>query len=241
MRKRYYNRVLLICVMVIGISTLAGCTEIDNKGIPEEQIVEYCVNAVINHDKNYIIKLQDREPEQETTTAWISDNPSDDTVTNETSGGENQADSNEETTAVVDSSVSMSKAMNISGVNFDYASYICTDMYPEGTDGFSMVAGKDKTLLVIKFNVTNVSSAPISLNIPELEYRFRCDINSDKRVNAQTTLLPNALNTWNDTLDAGQTKEMVLIYQIADDLSNNIKNISLSVATKNENYKVIIQ
>ncbi len=236
MKRKFLHPTALICVLLFTVALLTGCSELDYGGVDRDLVIEYCVNAVINHDRNYIIKLQDREPEEETTTVWISDDPEE--PTSGANGGDGSGTSPNGGSS--SSSVTMSEAMSVSGYTFESSGYSVADVYPEGNEGFSMVAVNGQALLILKFNVTNVSGEE-NLDFSDLGYRYRCTVNSGTRVNVQKTALINALNTWDGSLGKGEKKEMVLVFQVSEEISNNINNISLSIIKDGKSSTVTIK
>lgn len=231
MKKRMKSFAFIMAVSVLPLMYMSGCSSINYGNTKEEEVVEYAVNAVLNHDKNYIVKLADRAPEPETTTVWISDKET--TVDNSGSqngniGNVNSSGGNSERPQTV--TVSANEGFGLSGFTVAEAGYELTDRYPYENDGFSMVALNKNKLLVLKFNVTNTSGSTSSLDMLSKNLSYRCLINNSKGINVQVTALLNALNTYNGTFEAGETKEMVLVFQISDEISANINNISLYIA-----------
>lgn len=232
MKKKIKGFAFIMAASVLPLMYMSGCSSISYGNTKEEEVVEYAVNAVLNHDKNYIVKLADRAPEPETTTVWISDNEAQNAAGSESqegnAGNNNSSGGNSEKPQTV--TVSANEGFGLSGFTVTEAGYELSDRYPDGNDGFSMVALKNNKLLVLKFNVTNNSGSAASLDMLGKNLSYRCLINNSKGVNVQVTALLNALNTYNGTFEAGETKEMVLVFQISDEISANINNISLYIA-----------
>lgn len=236
MRKRIFYKVALTAFCIGSLLCSSGCQSIDLDKEDEEQVVEYAANVVINHDKNYIVKMPHREKEEETTREWITG----DVVINTTQGSDEQGSSSsggsseEETTKGQSNTkpgtvVSVNDAFGFSGFTVESAGYTVTDKYPEGNEGFSMVATKGYDLLVLKFNVKNNSSETKSLDVLGMNYSYRCIVNNQARLNAQITALLNGLNTWEGNIEAGQSKELVLVFQVSEDISSGINSIDVSV------------
>lgn len=234
MRKKIRNCAFVMSAVLLPLVYISGCNKITYDNVEEERVIEYAVNVVLNHDRNYIIKLADREtePETETTTVWISDNgePNGNNGNSDNSNGRPQPNK-----------VSANEAFELSGFTITEAGYEVKDRYPEGNEGFSMVALDKNKLLVIKFNVTNNSGSQAALDMLGKNLSYRCLINESKGVNVQVTALLNALNTYNGTFEAGETREMVLVFQISDEISANINNISLYVAKDSKTGVIAIK
>lgn len=214
-----------IGVLLFIIIVSAGCAKIDIPPEDESKIIEYGVNAVINHDKNYIVKMAEVETQEEVeTTTWWSDDGTSNKETSENISGIGE-------TTVSDIKYSMNQLMNISGFDFEYTGYLVTNTYPESGSqlGFNMMALSGYDLMIVKFNVTNTLKEPSDLDIIDLGYTYKGIINKESKVNAQVTALLNGLNTWEGQFDAQETKELVLVFQIHEDISGSIAVIDLEI------------
>lgn len=238
-KKRKMVRIapLLIFTAALGMT---GCSSTELGDEEEEAIIEYAVNAVINHDKNYIIKLADRPTEEESTTVWITGNPDGET-NNKGEAGDGDGSGEEQTTRPQNATVSANEAFNLKGFTVKADGYETVDKYPDNNEGFSMVAIQKSDLLVLKFKITNDSQSRKNLNMLDMDYGYRCAVNEKVRVNAQVTALLNGLNTWNGTFEAGETKEMVLIFQISEEVSANINKISLYITKDSGSSAIAIK
>lgn len=238
MKKNIRNLAFMILASLMPLIYIAGCKKVSYDKADEDKIIEYAVNAVLNHDRNYIVKMPERktEPETEPTTVWISD---------DNQGGSNgetpNGNSGNSTGKPQPAVVSANEGFGLSGFTVTEAGYEVADRYPAGNDGFSMVALNKNKLLVLKFNVTNNSNAQAALDMMGKNLSYRCLINNNTGVNVQVTALLNGLNTYNGTFEAGESKEMVLVFQINEEVSANINNISLYVAKDSKTSVIAIK
>ena len=104
-----------------------------------------------------------------------------------------------------------------------------------------MVALNKNKLIVLKFVVTNNSGSQAALDMMGKNLSYRCLINEKTGVNVQVTALLNGLNTYNGTFEAGESKEMVLVFQVNEEVSANINNISLYVAKDSKTSVIAIK
>ena len=222
MKKKY-----LIFTMIFLLLFITGCQKISIPEGKESQIIEYAVNSVKKHDKNYIIKLP--EIETETTieeTTWYSGNGNEPTSTQgETTTGNNTVNNN----------YTVNEILPMSGFDISYKDYAVSNNYPEDTGdlGFNMISVKGYDLLILKFNVTNNSGVDNVFNTLDLKYSYKAVVNNSTKLNAQATALLDALNTYNSVIKKGEVKEMVLVFQIKEDISSTIARIDLSVTANN--------
>lgn len=229
MRKKICS-IGLLAVCLLSALSFTGCVDIKMDEEQEALVVEYAVNAVINHDKNYIIKMADRKPEPETTTGWVSEGDKQETETSgDTSNQSGQSGQNSGVNGSTGNTVSVNQAFSFGGFNVESTGYEIVDKYPGNNAGFSMIATKGFDLLVVKFKVTNTAAAEQVLDVVGMDYSYRCNVNGDTKVNAQVTALLNAMNTWNKPIGAGASEEMILVFQVKEEISDNVQNITLSV------------
>lgn len=234
MKKNIRNFAFVMAATLLPLVYVSGCNKVSYENADEDEVIEYAVNAVLKHDRNYIVKLADRALEPETTTVWVDDDGQGNSDNNQTGNG-NTTEKPQPVT------VSANEAFELSGFTVTENGYELTDRYPAGNDGFSMIALSKNKLLVLKFNVTNNSGSAAALDMMNRNLSYRCLINDNKGVNVQVTALLNALNTYNGTFEAGETKEMVLVFQISDEISANINNISLYVAKDSKTSVIAIK
>lgn len=238
MKKNIKNLAFIMAASLLPLVYISGCNKLSYDKADEDKIIEYAVNAVLNHDRNYIVKLAEREtePATEPTTVWISDDNKEDN-----NGGASNGNSGNSTGKPQPNIVSANEGFGLSGFTVTEAGYEVADRYPEGNDGFSMVALNKNKLLVLKFVVTNNSGSQAALDMMGKNLSYRCLINEKTGVNVQVTALLNGLNTYKGTFEAGESKEMVLVFQVNEEVSANINNISLYVAKDSKTSVIAIK
>ncbi|NLL92729.1 MAG: hypothetical protein GX225_01085 [Clostridiales bacterium] len=218
---------VLICFCVISMMVFAtACSSVELTSEEEGLYVDYAVNAVINHDKNYILKLKDVEIESETQTTWNSEGNSQSTTT---SGNPSGNDPEETTAFPVETDIN--SVISISGIDISYSGYEIVKSYPkENNMAFIMKAVDGSNLVILKFNVTNTSSSDINLDFNKMDIKFKGIFNGQVKSNAQTTFLSNALNTYSGTVPAGSATELVLVYEIKESSLSSVSTIKLDIA-----------
>lgn len=241
MKKNIKNLAFIMAASLLPLVYISGCNKLSYDKADEDKIIEYAVNAVLNHDRNYIVKLAEREtePATEPTTVWIGDDDKEDNNGGASNG--NSGNSGNSTGKPQPNIVSANEGFGLSGFTVTEAGYEVADRYPEGNDGFSMVALNKNKLLVLKFVVTNNSGSQAALDMMGKNLSYRCLINEKTGVNVQVTALLNGLNTYKGTFEAGESKEMVLVFQVNEEVSANINNISLYVAKDSKTSVIAIK
>ena len=86
--------------------------------------------------------------------------------------------------------------------------------------------------MVVKFNIRNVSADKAYVDLATVNPKFRALINDSVKVNASKVPLDDVLNFFEGTIEAGDVKQVVLIYEIPEDTSIETLDLSLSAFGK---------
>ena len=108
------------------------------------------------------------------------------------------------------------------GVSITYEDYMVADSYPEDgveDDYFALDASMGKKLLVLRFHLTNGSEQEETIDLLNTNSRYIITVNDSIRANALTTMLPNDMSTYAETLEPGQTQELVLLLEVNEDVA----------------------
>ncbi len=234
---------LLIGLSLIMALSATGCVQrVELEGEDEAKVIQYMVYAALEHDKNYLVNLEQgattsqMEPdtdEQETTTAPTEDETDDNSGTN--TGTDNEG------TTVTTSTIG--DALAIDGVAITYTGYSVCDSYPAEGDALAFVikAVEGKNLVVLNFDMKNTTGSDIAVDIASMEVYFRGIFSNTTKTNAMVTLLTDALNTYKGTLKAGETVKTVLIFEMSEKATLDISSITVDVKSGDETKSVKIK
>lgn len=227
----------LVLVMAISVT---GCVKFET---PErsELYVEYAANAVLKHDKNYIDRMQVVEvmAQEEMTTSKQQTTVSNQETQNGGSASNGQDDNSNQPIAAL----SMEQILGLQGITITPVGCETVNSYPDnGSElGMSMIAVKGYQLMIMKFQVTNVSGSDQNVDIRGKNAVYKGIIDDKVRLNVQVTALLDALNTWNGALAAGETKELVLVFQIHEADAENIGSVKLNVTCQDKQGEIIVK
>ncbi len=222
----------LIFMVVISAFCLSGCKRIELDDETEDAYVEYAVNAVINHDKNNMLKMERVYMEKEEETVWVSD---EDIVDNKVNS---EADVSEQV-----SYVSFEEALGTDALSVKVNGIKECSMYPENTGeelGFAMTATAGSRLVVLELDITNISQNAVTLDTTN-GYSFKGMFNGIVRTNALLTVFDYALNNNSHTFTVGETKRMVLIYELNQERIPEITKFALAVTRNDVTYNVSVK
>lgn len=129
----------------------------------------------------------------------------------------------------------MSVAAGTNAFSIIYDGYEITDSYPDsGDDIFMAMDARDgKLLLVTKYKVTNISGQTENFDMFSKQAKFRLSLNGE-RYKSQYTLLLDDLSMYKGDIDAGETIDTVLIFEIPETAASNINDMVLSITVDNE-------
>ena len=129
----------------------------------------------------------------------------------------------------------MSQATGTDAFSIVYDGYEITDSYPNSGDDMLMAmdATSGKLLMVTKYKVTNISGQTENFDMFSKQGKFRLDLNGE-RYKSQYTLLLDDLSMYKGDLDAGETIEGVLIFEIPESAASNINDMILSITVDGE-------
>lgn len=126
------------------------------------------------------------------------------------------------------------------GMSVQYGGYQICDSYPQsGTeDFFALDAAEDKKLLVLSFQIENTADSEQSVDLFAKSATYKVTINGSYIRSALTTILLNDISTYKDTLPAHSSKEVVLLVEIDESLSNDITSIVMNLKNESKSYTI---
>ena len=239
------RKILAISIIYI-LLTMVGCVEaIDLDENQQDMLVGYAVYSVLEHDKNYMVGLNEIEMigEGETSEPGEVEIPSSGDAEKPTTDKENPTVD----TPIVDNpttvTTTMERALGLSGVTVTYTGVVVGDVFPEveGEPVFALKAFTGNKLVVLKFDVTNSTDSDISLDMAAKDFKIKGVFNKSIKTIAQVTLLPEALNTFKETIPAGKTVQTVLVFEMTEANANNLTSIVLEIKSSNGTNSVNIK
>lgn len=233
--KKHVCRVMGILLASVMLS---GCN-VDIPDLTEEEsalITEYATNLIVKHselsDRNLLSNTelqigiqQEAEARElkikadEIADAYLSK----DIAKLEGMDSESADDeSNSSSQSVAAPSYTISEFFEQNDFWVEYSSYELCDSYPEEeSDNFFMAmdATPGHQLCVVKFQVQNISTFDQEFDMFSWKGRFTLLTGDGEKLSAQSTMLLNDLSSYKGTIAANAAEEMVLIFEVKDDIS----------------------
>lgn len=239
------KKLLLAALAVVMVGT-TGCVEaIELDEEQEDKFVQYSVFSVLEHDKNYLVNLEQIEEPEYVEIPEVPTDPSTEesteTPTDDNSGV--QSGDNGEGSSGTVSVENLAEAMEIEGASLTYKGMKVCDSFPEsdGTPVFVIKAVQGKKLVVLNFDMTNTTGADISIDVSSKNISVKGIFNNAIKTNALLTLLPEALNTYAGTIPVGGTVNAVLVFEMSDGYVNNLSEITIDVKSNDGSKSIKVQ
>lgn len=239
----------LIGIIIIITLGLTGCasksvslTEKEN-----DMIAEYIAGKLLQYDKEYdkaLVYNQDiageetigQEPIEtgtNTPVPTVSTTPTTPTVSTAPEEDPNNVSATVAPTYVELSQVFNKKEFNITYSKFDYYSSYPKDSKPTY---FTFEASKDNQLIIVEFDITNLTDKSDTLNLIKSNIKYQIIVNEENTYSSLLTVLENDISYLNMKLDANETEKAVLAFEVPK--NSVINNLSL-LASKDDNTAMI--
>lgn len=238
MKKKY----LLIACTALFLPLCACFNAIPELSEEDEiKVVRYMADAVLAHDKNYQARLLDEEEKQKALeeeafkAAQLKKIEEEEVKLKEEKAKNNTPDN--VSTSIATKSYSpdeINDYLGIEGVEFEFAGEEVVNKYPQNDTsiGFAFTASDQNKLMIVKFNIKNVSTDKAYVDLATVNPKFKATINDSVKVNASKVPLDDVLNFYEGNIDAGGVNQVVLIYEIPEDTSIETLDLSLSAFGK---------
>ena len=221
----------LLCAMMLSMTACGN--EIPDLTEEESQRVgEYAAVTLLKYDANNRSRLVDPEM----VIAKLEKEAAKEASQEEEKAEETMPTAQEEITASMEDFFGLPE-----GVSITYEDYMVADSYPEDgveDDYFALDASMGKKLLVLRFHLTNGSEQEETIDLLNTNSRYIITVNDSIRANALTTMLPNDMSTYAETLEPGQTQELVLLLEVNEDVAGAVQTIALRLKNASNEYTI---
>lgn len=236
-------------VLLCGIGTLiflTGCGGTMPELTEEENdiITEYAVGLLLKYDKyskSHLVDLSAYEEEQDS----ISDEPETDPMLEEPAQEESNetADTGTEVVDVSEKASTIEEFYGIEGFTFQYTGCELKQEYPDmpaGTDVyFAMQATPGAQLLILKFQVNNLSGSDRELDMLNYGIKARVAVNGEASENTLSTMLLNDIHTYKGVLSTDGSTELVAVMEVPE--GTYVESLSLILRNDSDSTELALQ
>lgn len=243
----------------VGIGMIAflltGCAgDVNLNDADSMRVAQYAADLMLKYDKNYNERLLTAEEtekakeklrlaaEKEAELQKLLDAKAN-AEKNQSSQekGSEIADEESEETAEQVVAYNIDDALHIQGFQISRAGYEVLDEYNDATEETSMSvdvqASAGKKLLVTKYKITNISDTSLECDFFSRDISGSVVVNGSVTADSLVTMLLNDLGTYKTEIEAGSSKEAVLIFEIPDSASS-VQQLELTLHVGNENFVI---
>ncbi len=247
MKKRLFScTILILSLFLVGCAKVIDLTDEESK-----MIAEYAGGLLLKYDRNIDSKYEEGLFEAEvnalnsTEEVIIEVSPESTATETEasTEAGKNNtenviteepADAEEVSGIVSDvaTDFNIAEFLGENNINIKYSYYMLLDSYPAyGKDGvyIEIEAQSGYKLLVLKFELENKTNDNQYIDLYSKDASYSIIINDSKRAKQMLTILLDDMYTYQNTIEASSREEIVLIYQVSTELTDNIDDLKLRI------------
>ena len=228
---------------VLAVATvMTGCgTKIYDMTDEEQQlIVNYSAYALSKHNiyqPDGMTSATEAETEEQNTSAaeTADEKTSEKTDTGHENGNSGQSQQTAQETKPTMQTVSLAQAIGYDGLSVSYAGLTTEETYKEGSY-YSMEAGSGNTYAVLKFTLSNTTGTDMNVDLFTNTGKYRAAFSGGKEYEAEGSFLTYALNTFQGTIAAGQSVDVVLLFKVPQDTVCD----SVTMSVEKDNVKNLI-
>lgn len=221
---------------------LTGCGDAAyNLTAAEERIiVDYAAHMVTKYNtlQKKGLTYVDLEPEPETETEAPEEQPLEPETEIPDMGvplSPGMPEGGEDTGAMT---AGLPELFGVEGISIVYVGARLDESYMEASY-YAVQADPGYTYLILGIDVTNTSEQEISLDYLTRQPHFSATVNGEVRSPAEVTALTGDFATYTGTLSGGETKEMVLLFQVPGSIQS-VDSLELEVSVDGNNYQIIL-
>lgn len=213
---------LCFCLLLTGCGKLYVMTEEE-----EDQVVLYAAKMVSKYNRA-----------QDTGYSYVSKENKDKQQDADTDA---DGDADEQNTQQSEPQMTLSDAIGIAGVSFSYQGYDISTSY-ETTDVAIPDAGEGYSYLILHIQVTNTTEQAVLVDLINQPITYKITINDETTVDGLTTLSMADLSTYyNKSLDAQETVDTDLLFQVSTTDLENISSLILQVSKDGQTNTINLQ
>lgn len=227
------RNIKMAAVAFTAIITLTGCgTQLyDMTDAEQSLIANYSAYVVAKHNIYQQDGMTNATEDTEKVDEVSPDNShSQDNKTSET-GNDKSSNSQKEPAASQEKKVSLAEATGYGSLDITYNGATESDVYNEGSY-YSMTAGSGNTFAIMKFTLKNPTGEDINVDMFGNARTYKATFPDGKEYTAEGTFLTYSLNTFQGTVKAGGSVDVVLLFKIPQGTACD--NITMSVIKDNE-------
>lgn len=227
-----------MAVALACCTSLSGCIDAMPDMTDEQQalVAEYAADIILKHSKYYddgladLSELEEVEPTaEEPEPEYIEEEP-EDSISEEYDLADEISEEQKELAEL--SNVSFAEALGFSDIDITFENFQVTDAYPDDDNaGFFVNAPQGKNMLVMQFDLNNISNETVACDIASLEPGIYVSVNGSGEKKAMSTeLLLDDFSSYKGEIAAGDKVSLVVATETDGDMTvADVESIIISV------------
>lgn len=238
------SKVQMTTAALMAVLLLGGCGEAPYELTEQEEnvIVNYSAHVVAKYNRYqkeglaYVVPGTEDEadaeemPTEDGTEASVPENG--------TPEGSTSAAGTDTEAAEVLQPATLSDLFGLPGLEIDYIGARLSDSYMEDTY-YAMYPDEGKQYLVLGIDITNTAEVPVEIDYLTATSKFQVTVNNEVTSEAEITILTEDFSTFEGSVEPGETKETVLLFQVPVTITS-VDDLELIVSA-GDNYQIILE
>lgn len=237
------RKIMFIIVMICGFM-LTGCVQmVELTDQESDMITEYMAGVVLKHDANYDNSLTNPEDalnNQEEGSGDVSATNigSEKLVSLDLKATTDDSDSIKTMNSIELESKEVVKDMDLTeqmgngDFSITYSDYGLYDSYNNDNNYFTLEASKGRQLLIVTFDIKNLSNKSKKFNLINSDFNYQLDINIGTIYKPMMTLIVNDIQYINLDIAAGETRKAIIVFDVLR--NDNTSDVNLIVSNQDK-------
>jgi hypothetical protein len=236
------TKVYVMTAAVLLATLAGGCGEAPYTLTETEEniIVNYAAHITSKYNMYQKDGLTYVDTAEETTEELISEtevaettDTEEESTENAISVGDGVSDETTDSIAATLEDVFGSEAVSVEYVGARLSTSYVEDSY------YALDADADKVYLIVSIDVSNTTEMPVEVDYLTLQPSFLATVNDEYTSRSEITILTEDFSTLSETLEAGETEETVLLFQIPENITE-IQKLVLDVTVDGQDYQIVL-
>ncbi len=233
----------VLCLLLVLVCTFlftgCGVKLVELTAEERTKIVDYAAHIVsefnLRQEKGYLAldkETLDSLDENKTPEEDKEDNKPE-------NGGDSSSNQGSDNNQENDKRTTFKQALGIQGLDAKTNGYETKSSYVEGSIG-AINAKKGNLLVVVNCTLSNESEEVVKYDFSEGKIKFYIEPEAGKKVVSMDSFLEKILNSNSIELNAGESVELYLIFEITEKQAESLDDLELIVKNGDKEYTVLI-
>lgn len=127
--------------------------------------------------------------------------------------------------------------LGTAGVDFKLKEFSIDDAYV-ATGAYAQTASSGCKYIILKVEANNTTDAAVDVDMMSHICEYNITVNGTSTAKSQTTILPDDLTTFTGTIEAGQSKNLVLLFQMKASELEYVDSVSLDISVDGSSHTI---